>query len=288
MDVARPLVQRVVRARFFSARDTAAEDQEDVCSGAIEAILVRVKALLSTPDSPQIDNFEAFAAGVASFTASRFFMNRTPQRTLLRNRIRYVLKTDGRFRIRQDESGHWLCGLAAAKLAKVRGTLAEVILTALAAAGGEMELGTLTSTAADSLGISDRRETVDDVAGILRAPGPGADRQAETRERVVALWREVCELPVGQRRALLLNLGASGTWMIPDLGIATFRELAGKLEMKPEELAAIWNRLPLADNEIAERFGLTRQQVINLRSAGRQRLARKLETRRLETGRLAI
>ena len=46
--------------------------------------------------------------------------------------------------------------------------------------------------------------------------------------------------------------------------------------MPPEHLAEIWNELPLDDRTIAGHLGLTRQQVINLRSAARQRLARQM------------
>ena len=60
-----------------------------------------------------------------------------------------------------------------------------------------------------------------------------------------------------------------------DLGVATFREVAAALEIGPEELAELWNRLPLEDLEIAARLGLDRQQVINLRSTARQKLARR-------------
>ena len=66
--------------------------------------------------------------------------------------------------------------------------------------------------------------------------------------------------------------------LIEDLGIATFQELAGMLGMAKEELAELWNRLPLDDNEIGARLGVERQQVINLRSAARQRLQRRMST----------
>ena len=60
-----------------------------------------------------------------------------------------------------------------------------------------------------------------------------------------------------------------------DLGVASFREVAAALEMTPQELAEVWNRLPLEDREIAARLGVDRQQVINLRSTARERLARR-------------
>jgi hypothetical protein len=86
-------------------------------------------------------------------------------------------------------------------------------------------------------------------------------------------------LPDRQRTALLLNLrSAQGTAieLIEDLGIATFSQLAEVLSMTKEALAELWNRLPLDDKEIAEKLGVERQQVINLRSAARQRLQRRM------------
>jgi hypothetical protein len=49
------------------------------------------------------------------------------------------------------------------------------------------------------------------------------------------------------------------------------------LELTGEKFAAIWNELPLEDARIAELLGLTRQQVINARKSGRERLARRLK-----------
>ena len=58
-----------------------------------------------------IEDFEAYSAVVASRSVNRFFMTRSPQRTLLRSRLRYVLTTDARFRIWQSEHGAWQCSL---------------------------------------------------------------------------------------------------------------------------------------------------------------------------------
>ena len=46
--------------------------------------------------------------------------------------------------------------------------------------------------------------------------------------------------------------------------------------LRAEELAGMWNSLPLDDRGIAERLGITRQQVINLRKSARARLARRM------------
>ena len=89
------------------------------------------------------------------------------------------------------------------------------------------------------------------------------------------------QLPLNQRSALLLNLkDASGFGCItlfPATGIATVRQLAGVLQISVESFAQVWNDLPLEDSKIAELLGLTRQQVINARKSGRERLARRLK-----------
>jgi len=79
--------------------------------------------------------------------------------------------------------------------------------------------------------------------------------------------------------ALLLNLrdaeGRGVLALMPLTETATLREIATALDMPPRELAQIWNQLPVEDAVIAERLGLTRQQVINLRKSARERLWRR-------------
>ncbi len=93
------------------------------------------------------------------------------------------------------------------------------------------------------------------------------------------VWKEIRLLPSGQRTAILLNLkDAHGTNLIallPAAGIGTFSEVAAALALSPEQLMEVWFQLPLSDGVIASRLSITRQQVINLRKAGRRRLARR-------------
>jgi len=95
------------------------------------------------------------------------------------------------------------------------------------------------------------------------------------------LWDELQQLPLNQRIALLLNLkdasGFGAITLFPATGIATVRQLAAALEISADELAKMWNDLPFEDSRIAELTGLTRQQVINTRKSGRERLARRLK-----------
>jgi hypothetical protein len=64
--------------------------------------------------------------------------------------------------------------------------------------------------------------------------------------------------------------------VLPLTGIATIREMAAALEMPAADLATLWRDMPLEDARIAERLGLTRQQVINLRKSARLRLGRRM------------
>jgi hypothetical protein len=102
----------------------------------------------------------------------------------------------------------------------------------------------------------------------------------EQRFSLELLWREICQLPQRQRLALLLNLrdakGGDALILFTLTGIASLRRIAEVIEMPPEELKSLWNKLPLEDRAIATLLGATRQQVINLRKSARERLARRM------------
>jgi hypothetical protein len=99
-----------------------------------------------------------------------------------------------------------------------------------------------------------------------------------------SLWLEIRKLPLGQRRALLLNLrdstGHDMTALFAHTHIATLDEVAEALELTLEEFLELSNELPMEDSVMAIQLGITRQQVINLRTSARRRLARRM--RRLE------
>jgi RNA polymerase sigma factor (sigma-70 family) len=100
------------------------------------------------------------------------------------------------------------------------------------------------------------------------------------RDHLERLWGEIRELPPRQRAALLLNLrDDEGRGMIelwPQTGVAPLAELALALDLTEAALRELWPTLPRDDQWIAERLGVTRRQVINLRKCARERLARRL------------
>jgi hypothetical protein len=105
--------------------------------------------------------------------------------------------------------------------------------------------------------------------------------EVEQRHYLRKLWVEVCQLPLRQRAALLLNLrdsqGRGVVALLPLTGIASMRQISEILELPPEMFATLWNELPLDDVVIGEQLGITRQQVVNLRKCARQRLARRMK-----------
>jgi len=104
--------------------------------------------------------------------------------------------------------------------------------------------------------------------------------QLEIRRYLKHLWMEICELPSGQRMALLFNLrdgnGEDGLDLFHLTGTATLEQIASSMQISLNEFWKLWPTLPLDDLAIAQRMNLTRQQVINLRKSARQRLGRRM------------
>lgn len=120
---------------------------------------------------------------------------------------------------------------------------------------------------------------------LERLPDGRSDAVTELmwRDALTVLWSEILALPPKQAAALLLGLrdteGRSALILLPATGTASLRQIAAALGWSAEDLAEVWNHLPLPDRQIAEMLGLTRQQVINLRKSARERLARRMEKR---------
>ena len=163
--------------------------------------------------------------------------------------------------------------------------VAETVASIFNFLGGPVEFDELVSGVASIQGISDQPiESLADDEDATFEPAAAEPNQAwriEKRIFLQRLWEELQQLPVNQRAALLLNLrdasGFSCITLFPATGIATIRQLAEALEISAESFAEVWNDLPLEDARIAELLGLTRQQVINARKSGRERLARRLK-----------
>ncbi|HVG20076.1 MAG TPA: hypothetical protein VNI02_13580, partial [Blastocatellia bacterium] len=231
----------------------------------------------------------------------------------LKNRLQYLLTRQRGFALWQDEYGKLAAGFAAwqgqkkavtavrldqlsddeellAHIRMLKSGKNQVLGDALAAIfnhlGGPIEFDELVSALAALLRIRDQpiesiSENEDAVAFQSAAGEPDPAWRVEKRIFLQRLWEELQQLPPNQRAALLLNLkdadGRGCIALFPVTGIATLRQLADAVEMSADRFAELWNELPLEDARIAELLGLTRQQVINARKSGRERLTRRLK-----------
>lgn len=164
----------------------------------------------------------------------------------------------------------------------------ELLSAVFSWAAEPVELNLLTGVIAEWWGVTDEIVEVEadgregeDARGVqLIDTRPEPSAEAERRAYLERLWREVVVLPPRQRAALLLHLRDEQGRTCIDLwtltGVANAVAVAEALGMSVEEFAELWNELPLDDNRIAARLGLTRQQIINLRKSARERLSRRM------------
>ena len=278
-----PVGRSVIRNRRYNPQQSA-----DIESEVGVRILARLRSARSGVEPP-IDDLRKYVMTVA-FSACHGFQRRTyPERARLKNRIRYVADHDLRLAIWEQQDRNWVLGLRDQRgqpaltlvppdRAMQGDELRDILLSMIIAAGGPVALDDAVSAAAEVLGIRDV------AAVMLEDPADGAvgvDIRLTHKESLEWLWRELLQLPERQRAAILLNLrddsGHGVIEMLPALGVASIRKIAAAVGMTAESFAALWRGLPLEDARIAELLGVSRQQVINLRKAGRFRLLRRMQ-----------
>jgi RNA polymerase sigma factor (sigma-70 family) len=310
---AEPVIRNVIRfkLRLSSFREAQRAEADDIHQEAVLQLLAQLQRFRQVPDGNPITDMRGMAAVIAHRTCARWMRRQFPERHALKNRLHYLLTRQRGFSLWQDQDNKLLAGFAvwqeqqkpvtavrnlgeveklpahlrSRKIAKPQ-ELAEAVASILTYAGGPVEFDQLVSTVAALQGISDQpieslADDNDAAATLLTTTEADPAWRTEKRMFLQRLWEELQQLPLNQRAALLLNLkDASGNGCItlfPATGIATMRQLAAALEISAESFAEIWNDLPLEDARIAELLGLTRQQVINARKSGRERLTRRLK-----------
>jgi DNA-directed RNA polymerase specialized sigma24 family protein len=303
MDHVTPVIEGVIRGRAGAA--VAAGEREELSSEALFQLIRKLQEIKASPPEQPIANFSGYAA-VTTFNVVHAHFRRThPERQRLRNRIRHVVRKTARFALWQLPSGQFVCGHARwAESASAEASEAEldaipalwppVSVTWNDAIARPQIIRVLDHVFDHAKRPVEIERLVEKVAELFRLPvspslASPTERIDETasaessliyRSALAEVWREIALLPPRQRIALLLGLrdenGSPITSLLIVLRIATFAELAAAVELGVDELAAIWDRLPLPDMAIAERLELTRQQVINLRKSARDRLGRRL------------
>ncbi|HJQ67837.1 MAG TPA: hypothetical protein VKA70_02630 [Blastocatellia bacterium] len=312
---AEPVIKGIIRYKLHlnSHRADGRAESDDLYQEVVLQLLTELRRLRTEPDERPISDVRGMAAVIAHRTCSRWMRRQFPERHSLKNRLQYLLTRQRGFALWQDADGKQVAGFAAwqgvtraataarvAELSDDESLAAHVralkdgrnqeLGDALAAIfnhiGGPVEFDELVSGLAALLQIRDRPvESIEEIedAGAFRATAAGPDPAWQTEKRIFLqrMWEELQQLPRNQRAALLLNLkdaeGRGCIALFPATGVATMRQLAEAVEMSPESFAQLWNELPLEDARIAYLLGLTRQQVINARKSGRERLARRLK-----------
>lgn len=298
-----PVMEGVVRGKVGAT--IALHEREELLSEAVLQLLKRLQEIKPDRARHTIANFNGYAA-VTMFNVVHAYLRRAhPERQRLRNHIRHVIRKSPRFALWQAPSGLVVCGFAGSEgagecsdaeldrvppLAPVpavtwndvisRPQLTRAIEHVFEHARKPVEIERLVEKIAELFRLqvtpaqAATAERIDETASV--------ESSLVYRSALLEVWREIELLPARQRIALLLSLrdenGSAIASLLILLRIATFDRLAATVELTRDELAALWDQLPLADMLIAERLGLTRQQVINLRKSARDRLGRRLSS----------
>ena len=294
---------------------TLAEVRAEATDHLAARLLTLRRGAHGAAEARAIGDLRTHASGLAGRIADGWARRRHSGRARLRNRLRYLLARDRRFMLRPTPDEEWRCGLAGRdartfasgeaagpgrRMPEVPPTaargrepaidptpvaLATLVLDLLTRAGGPVDLEQLTDAVAERV-----------IAPAGGARGDGADmtyaRDAADEEEMAAadprgwlerLWAEIAALPPMCRTTIVLGLrdadGRGVLGLFPSAGVAGIRRIAETLGLSAERLADLWKGLPLDDNGIAARIGVTRPQVMMLRRAARARLARRMARR---------
>ena len=310
-----PLVKQIVRSTIRPGASLAvsAADLDDVVGDVVLRLIERLNRLRVSSETATFSSIRDYVA-VSSYNASYAYLRRCyPRRSQLKSRIQYALKNYPDLALWESDHRVWLCGLkewengsvqpaSRSKLTVSRelpansgfesttgvGTLLKMILVQVKQ---PVQLDEMVDLVADLCNVRDlpdeglsntdddcrlHRALIDSVAPLL---------SIEREQYLQHLWREISELPIDQRLALLLNprdtKGGDIITLLSRARVASLRDISEALEMSPEQLIELWDDLPLDDLSIARRLGNSRQQVINLRKTARKRLQNRM--RRFES-----
>lgn len=298
---AEPLISEIIGYKLrtlFHRESLDHQESEDVRSNALLSLIARLREIKLDSAPKAIASFRSYVAVTAYNACNEHLRQKYPQRHSLKNQLRYLFSHHPQLALWEDSRKETVCGyqnwrganknragrdrisqLLEERRSFSSQSLVEIVIDVLDFLDAPVELDEMVGIIAERTGVRDQiAQAVEDEKQIID-PRQAIDKTVEQRLFLSQLWDEICLLPLRQRIALLLNLrdeqGNNQLAMFPLTGIASSRQIAAALEMTDEEFARLWNELPLEDRAIAERLSLTRQQVINLRKAARERLARR-------------
>jgi RNA polymerase sigma factor (sigma-70 family) len=314
-EYAKPVIAVALRYKLgvpLASRGASYDEAEDIAGDVILELLTRLRKFKAEPVKMAIKDFPSLVAVMTYQACARDLRRKNPQRSRLKNRLRYILTRWQEFALWKDRNEELLCGFAkwqnqpaadaSLRLRQLSDNPQAIqqfgiakgeandhnpaqLLTAIFKwTGGPVALNELVQTVAVVWGIKDSPHNDSDSDGNLlkQLPDTRTNVATEVEKRIYLekIWAEIRLLPERQRNALLLNLtdatGYALITLLPVTGIASLRQIAELLGMSAQQLAEIWNDLPMEDATIASHLGVTRQQVINLRKSARERLIRRM------------
>jgi len=295
-----PIIKKILRSKLrvsLNGRGTQQnQDALEIAGDLRASIIATLRALRQNPNQTAIANFSDYVAIKTYSACADYFREKHPQRWRLKSLLRRRLRQNPRFALWQAEDKRWYAGFSRheetgsaadepGKLSAAQMKSDEFLSVLFERSGRPIVFDEVVRIAAETWHIHDPPTEPIDTDGSERddqfmSSEPRVDLALEQRLFFEQVWLEVCQLPVLQRAALLLNLRDSRDGgmisFLPFLGVASKEELARLLEMPDADFQKLWNELPLDDLRIAQMFGITRQQVINLRKTARERLARRM------------
>lgn len=310
---AAPIVKEILGSslRFHLSNNGPAptQDGSDLFNDIIANLLSRLRQIRSGHPQGAIADFRGYIAATAYNACNLYLRQKYPRRSRLKNRLRYLLTHDAAFALWSNEAIGLICGFAkwrdqatlapqrllekirhdpvewiqSAGLRSVgidRAQLSSLLHALFQSCGSPLKLDDLVNIVAEICREKDQPDEPLDT--VMNLAGPTLDFEIilEHQHMLVLLWQEVCQLPLRQRVALLLNFrdtrGQDLVSLLPYTRTATIAQIAEALDFPLDEFLSLWNKLPLDDATIAELLGATRQQVINLRKCARERLERRM------------
>ncbi len=279
-----PVIDAVIRRRCRNWKIAA-----DVPGEVRSEVLLRLVRRLRDRESDPIERLDEYIAAVASRVIDDLVRVALPEWARLKHRVRYVLDHDDRFIMTLSGDGRTVCAPETASpfsRRRVRSSAADALAKTMLEVLHQLErapsLDDLVTEVAARCGIADPVHA--DIVHIAAPRMHEPDAPFQSLQSLRALWTEIRELPRRQRLALLLNArdsaGDSVLRLLIESHVVTACELALAVEVRESDLDSLIERLPMRDLAIADCLQLTRQQVINLRSAARDRLARRTSRKR--------
>jgi DNA-directed RNA polymerase specialized sigma24 family protein len=301
----------VVRAKVGVRLSPSSDVHRDICQEVFERLTKKLQQLSVQTDhngaSSMVrkSNWRSYAEKIAFHCVVNHIRKQSQLWRSISGRLRYLVETQGkRFAIWRVDTQE-VCGLSGwrdrpyvqlrsddSRLADVMAGMAkpwpELVEKVLEIAAAPVRFDKLVALFhrysvpkhETPMPVKHDEDDLSSECENLPATQPTSEYHAYLTQMTEHMWKSICSLPVEHRRALMLNLkGADGgdIQLVDYLKLASREEIARCVEIPENQFEKLWPELPLDDNKIAQMSGATRQQVINWRSAARERLKREMD-----------